>query len=64
MHCNLFSSTTHATNQYRALDALADKMDRTSLRVNETPHGPGRGRGGGAGGDFRGGRIRGRGLII
>jgi hypothetical protein len=51
----------HATNQCRALDALADRLDRTSFRVNETPQGLGRGRGGGAGGDFRGGRTGGRG---
>jgi hypothetical protein len=40
------------------LDALADRLDRTSFRVNETPQGLGRGRGGGDGGDFRGGRTR------
>jgi hypothetical protein len=31
------ASTTQATNKFRALDALADKLDRTSFRVNETP---------------------------
>jgi hypothetical protein len=36
---------------------LRTRLDRTSFRVNETPQGPGRGRGGGAGGDFRGGRT-------
>jgi hypothetical protein len=43
VHCNLFSSTTHATNQCRALDALVDRLDRTSFRVNETPLKLGRG---------------------
>jgi hypothetical protein len=54
----------HSTNQCRALDALADIFDRTSFNVNETPQGPGRGQGGGAGGDFIGGRTRGRGTSI
>jgi hypothetical protein len=40
------------------LDALADRLDQTSFRVNETPQGMGRGQGGGDGGEFRGG-IRG-----
>jgi hypothetical protein len=61
VHCEFCASTTHTTNQCRVLDALADRLDRTTFRVNETPQGPGRGRGGGAGGDFRGGRTRGRG---
>jgi hypothetical protein len=61
IHCEFCTSTTHTTNQCRALDALADRLDRTTFRVNENPQGPGRGRGGGAGGDFRGGRTGGRG---
>jgi hypothetical protein len=61
VHCEFCASTTHTTNQCRALDALADRLDRTTFRVNENPQGPGRGRGGGARGDFRGGRTGGRG---
>jgi hypothetical protein len=38
-----------------------DRLDRTTFRVNENLQGPGRGRGGGPGGDFIGGRTRGRG---
>jgi hypothetical protein len=45
----------HTTNQCRALDALANRLDQTTFKVNENLQGPGRGRGGGAGGDFRGG---------
>jgi hypothetical protein len=60
MHCDFCASTTHATNQCRVLDALANRLDQTSFNINETPQGPGRGRGGGVGGDFRGGRIKGR----
>jgi hypothetical protein len=37
------ASMNHAKNQCRALDALADKLDRISFRVNETPQGPQRG---------------------
>jgi hypothetical protein len=37
IHCEFFASMTHATNQCRALDALADRLDWTSFRVNETP---------------------------
>ena len=48
-------STTHNTEQCRALDALADRLDRPSYRVNEAP----RGRGGG----MRGGRTGGRGPV-
>jgi hypothetical protein len=61
IHCEFCASTTHTTNQCRALDALADILDRTTFRVNEKPQGPGRGQGGGVGGDFRGGRTGGRG---
>jgi hypothetical protein len=64
MHSAFCAYTTHTTNQCRALDALTDRLDRTTFRVNETPQGPGRGRGGGAGGDFRGGRDGGIGPII
>jgi hypothetical protein len=60
MHCDFCASTTHATNQCRELDALADRLDQTSFRVNKTSQGPGRGQGDGAGGDFRGGRTKGR----
>jgi hypothetical protein len=51
----------HTTNQCRVLDALVDRLDRTTFRVNENPQGLERGRGGGARGDFKGGRTRGRG---
>jgi hypothetical protein len=43
VHCEFCTSTTHTTNQCRALDALADRLDRTTFRVNENPQGPGRG---------------------
>jgi hypothetical protein len=49
----------HTTNKCRVLDSLANRLDRTTFRVNENPQGPGRGQGGGDGGDFRGGRTRG-----
>jgi hypothetical protein len=61
IHCEFCASMTHATNQCRALDVLADRLDRTTFRINETPQGPGRGQGGGVGGGFRGGRNGGRG---
>jgi hypothetical protein len=61
IHCELCASMTHATNQCRALDALADRLDQTTFRVNTTSQGPERGKGGGAGGGFRGGRNGGRG---
>jgi hypothetical protein len=61
MHCEFCASTIHATNQCRVLDAVADRIDRTSFKVNETPQGLGRGHGGGVRGYFRGGRTRGRG---
>lgn len=64
VHCKFYASTTHTTNQCRALDALADRLDRTTFKVNENPQGWGRGRGGGAIGDFRGGRKGGRGWSI
>jgi hypothetical protein len=57
VHCEFCASTKNATNQCRALDALADRLDRTSLRVNETPQGPKIGRGGGSKGYSRGGRT-------
>jgi hypothetical protein len=62
IHCDLCASTIHATNQCRELDGLDERLDQTTLRMNETPQGPGRGQGGGAGGGFRGGRNRGRGM--
>jgi hypothetical protein len=37
IHCELCTSTTHAKNQCRAMDALADILDLITLRVNETP---------------------------
>jgi hypothetical protein len=61
IHYDLCASTTHVANQCRELDALADILDQTSFRVNETPQGPGRGQGGGDGGGFRGRRNGGRG---
>jgi hypothetical protein len=53
VHCEFCTYTTHTTNQCIALDALADRLDRTTFRVNENPQGLGRGRGGGVGGEFR-----------
>ena len=38
-YCELFSSTTHHTDQCRALDSLADKSDRSTFQVNETSQG-------------------------
>ena len=61
VHYEFCTSTTHSTNQCRELDTLADRLDRTTFMMNENPQGPGRGRGGGAKGDFRGGRTGGRG---
>jgi hypothetical protein len=46
---------THATNQFRSLDTLVDRLDRTMFKVNETPQGLGRGKGGQIGGGFIGG---------
>ena len=57
LYCSFCGSSTHSTDRCRALDALADRLDRTTFRVNETPQGLGRGQGGGVRGDFRGGRI-------
>jgi hypothetical protein len=37
VHCEFCVSTTHTNNQCRVLDALADRLDRTTFRVNETP---------------------------
>jgi hypothetical protein len=37
VHCEFFASTTHTTNQCRALDALGNRLDRTAFRVNENP---------------------------
>jgi hypothetical protein len=64
VHYEFCASTTHTTNQYRALYELADRLDQTTFMVNETPQGLGRGQGGGSRGDFRGGRTRGRGPRI
>jgi hypothetical protein len=49
MYCEFCGSPSHNTNQCRALDALADRLDRSAFRVNEGPQGPGRGHGGGGG---------------
>jgi hypothetical protein len=59
----LCASTTDTANQCRALDALVDRLDRATFRVNENPQGTGRGQGGGARGDLREGRTRGKGTI-
>jgi hypothetical protein len=40
MYCELCGSPSHNTNQCRALDALADRLDRSTFRVNEGPQGP------------------------
>jgi hypothetical protein len=63
IHCDFYTSTTHATNQCRALDALSNILDRTTFRINETPLGPRRGQGGGARGGFKGGINGGIGII-
>ena len=55
VYCEFCVSTTHTIEQCRALDALADRLDRPSYRVNEAA----RGRGGG----MRGGRTGGRGPV-
>ena len=54
VYCEFFASTTHNTEQCRALDALADQLDRPSYRVNEASRG--------RGGSMRGGRTGGRGF--
>jgi hypothetical protein len=43
MYCELCGSPSHNTNQCHALDALADRLDRSAFRVNEGPQGPGGG---------------------
>jgi hypothetical protein len=37
IHYELYASTTHATNQCRVLDAVANILDWTTFRINETP---------------------------
>ena len=54
VYCEFCVSTTHNTEQCRALDALADRLDHPSYRVNDAPMG--------RGGGMRGGRTGGRGL--
>lgn len=54
--CSFCGSSTHGTEQCRALDALADRLDRTAFRVNDNA----RGRGGGG---YRGGINGGRGPV-
>jgi hypothetical protein len=61
IHCEVFGSATHATNQFRAFDALIDRLDRMTFRVNETPQGLRRGLGSRGGCGFRGERNGGRG---
>jgi hypothetical protein len=63
IHSKFCAYRKHSTNKCRVLDALADRLDSTSFRINETPQGPGRGHGGGFGGGFRGERHRGRSTI-
>jgi hypothetical protein len=43
IYCEFCGSPTHTTNQCRALDALANRLDRSTFRVNETPQGFGGG---------------------
>jgi hypothetical protein len=43
VHCEFYAYSTHTTNQCRVLDALADRLDRTTFRVNENPQGSGSG---------------------
>jgi hypothetical protein len=52
IYYEFFSYMTYDTNQCRVLGALADRLDRTTFRVNETPQGLGRGQGGGVVGGF------------
>lgn len=59
IYCELCGSPTHTTKQCRALDALADKLDRSAFRVDEAPQGFGGGRRGGEA--FIGGRTSRRG---
>jgi hypothetical protein len=63
IYCEFSKSTTHATNQCRALDMLDDRLDQKTFKINETPQGLGRGHGGGVGGGLIGGRNGGRGSI-
>lgn len=53
-YCELCASTTHHTDQCQAMDDLAERLDRSTFKINETGHG-------GQGGGMRGGRIGGRG---
>jgi hypothetical protein len=48
VYCELCGSPTHTTKQCHALDALADRLDRSAFRVDKAPQGFGgghRGRG-------------------
>lgn len=38
-YCEFFTSTTHYTDQCRALDALAKRLDKSTFRVNESNKG-------------------------
>jgi hypothetical protein len=61
MYCELCGSQAHNTNQWCALEALADRLDRYEFKVNEGPQGFGGGRRGG--GIYRGGRTGRRQLV-
>ena len=62
LYCEFCGSSTHGTERCRALDALADRLDRTTSRVAEGSQEYGAGCGRGIGG-FWGGRTGGRGAI-
>jgi hypothetical protein len=61
VYYEFFTSTTHTTNHCTELDAIPDRLDQITFRVNETPQGLGRGQGGGTRGDFSEGITDGRG---
>jgi hypothetical protein len=44
VYCEFCGSPTHTTKQCRALDALADRLDRSAFRVDEALQGFGGGR--------------------
>jgi hypothetical protein len=61
IYYELCGSPTHSTIQFRSLDALANILDHSTFRVNETPQGFEGGQQGG--GNFRGGKIGRRGIV-
>lgn len=55
-YCEFFTSTTHHMDKYQVLDALADWLDHSTFKINETTCS-------GRGGGMRAGREGGRGPI-